>query len=61
MIPVIPILPKIHETGSFSEYKKMISNKLRAKAAYAAAMGQNVFSNFDIAQSQPGISVPKAG
>lgn len=40
-----------HETGPFAEYKKQLSNKMRAKAAYASAISQNVFASFDRIES----------
>jgi hypothetical protein len=38
---------KEHEVGTFAEYKKQLSHQVKAKAAYASAISQNVFASFD--------------
>ena len=39
---------KENEAGTFSEYKKRLSIQQRAKAAYASAISQNVFSGINV-------------
>ena len=60
MEPITPVTEHNHETGSFSEYKKQLSNKMRAKTAYASAISQNVFASFDKIESAVIKNLPAA-
>ncbi len=54
-----PISRKEHEVGSFAEYKNQLSNQVRAKAAYASAIRQNVFASFDLMEAELLKKLPK--
>ena len=53
------LLIKTHEVGTFAEYKKQLSNQVRAKAAYASALSQNVFASFDRMEAEMIKKLPK--
>ena len=50
---------KEHEVGTFSEYKNKLSSQIKARAAYASAMRQNVFSSFDLMEAELIKKIPR--